>query len=157
MLGSRLGKLRSLLLFGATALVLSGCSSGTSGGNNPSVVGTSCSPGTQLALASPTPNQTGVSPGTSQIVVVANGNGNYLYQTFSTWQVVLLINNNANQGIPGGALSLITDNGAPHPFPSDYYYASSISGLQSGLTYGVYLSQENTNCPLVGPVGGFST
>jgi hypothetical protein len=156
MLGRHLGKLRSLLLLGTPALVLSACSSGASG-NNPQVAGTSCNPGTQLALASPTPNQTGVNPGINQIVVVANGNGNYLFQTFANWQVVLLINNNANQGIPGGALSLITDSNGPHPFPSDYYYASSISGLQGGLSYAVYLSQENTNCPLVGPVGGFST
>jgi hypothetical protein len=157
MLDRPLHKLRSLLPLGATALALAACSSGANSGNNPSVVGTSCNPGTQLALASPTPNQTGVNPGITQIVVVANGNGNYLFQTFANWQVVLLINNNANQAIPGGALSLTTDDNGPHPFPSDYYYASSISNLQGGLSYAVYLSQENTNCPLVGPVGAFST
>ncbi len=157
MLGRRFDKLRSVAVFVGAGVALASCNGGSGGGNNPSVVGTSCSPGTQLALASPLPNQTGVSPGTSQITIVGNGNSNYLYQTYSTWQVVLLINNNANQGIPGGNLSLVTDNNGPHPFPSDYYYSSSISGLQSGLTYAVYLNQENTSCPLAGPIGAFST
>jgi hypothetical protein len=137
--------------------MLTACSAGASGGNNPSVVGTSCSPGTQLALAVPFSNETGVPTSTNQIVVVANGNGNYLFQTFANWQVVLLINNNINNSIPGGSLTLINDNGAPHPFPSDYYYASSISNLVGGQTYAVYLNQQNTSCSLVGPIGGFST
>ncbi len=145
------------IAFAAAGTVLVACSGGASNGNNPTVAGTSCSPGTQLALAVPFSNETGVPISTSQIVIVANGNGNYLYQTYANWQVVLLINNNINNGLPGGNLTLINDNGAPHPFPTDYYYSSSISGLVPGLTYAVYLNQQNTSCSLVGPIGGFST
>jgi hypothetical protein len=144
-------------LWGVLVTALSACSSGGSNGNNPAVAGTQCNPGTQLALASPNPNQTGVPTSTNQIVVVANGNANYLYQTYANWQVVLLINNNPNQAIPGGTLALVNDNSGPHPFPSDYYYASSISGLVPGAGYAVYLNQTNSGCNLIGPIGGFST
>jgi hypothetical protein len=156
MLGRPLNVIR-ILLAGTTATLLASCNGGGSNGNNPSVVGTSCNPGTQLAIANPLPNQKGVPTSTNQIIVVANGNGNYLYQTYANWQVVLLINNNASESLPGGNLNLTTDSNGSHPFPSDYYYSSSIGGLQAGLTYAVYLNQTNNSCSLVGPIGGFST
>ena len=135
----------------AGLLALAGC--GGSGGVSPIGPGGTCNPGTQVQLAAPLPNASGVSPSIGQSVIVASDQNNTLHATFTTWNLILR-DSFGNQFI-GSPLSLIPFPNGPHPFPSDFYYASSIPALNFGSNYSVFLNQ-NVNCtPLF--VGTFST
>ena len=113
-----------------------------------------CNTGTQTQLVSPSPGQTGVSTTIGQITFVANGNNNQLYNTYTQWQITLVDN---FQGVTsGGRLALVPDPSGPHPYPSDFYYASSIPQLQPGRTYSVTLSLPGGSCTAI-PLGSFST
>ena len=123
------------------ALALAGCSSGA---NTPGQFQFPCNTGTEQQLANPTPNQTGVSTSIGRITIVAFGNNNNLYNTYSQWIVTLT----DNTGAPwtGGPLSLVSDPSGPHPYPSDFYYASNIPMLNAGRTYQAFLSEPSGTC-----------
>ncbi|MBC5825023.1 MAG: hypothetical protein GIW99_07285 [Candidatus Eremiobacteraeota bacterium] len=124
-------------------------SSGVLGGGGSAM----CYPGTQTQLANPVPNQGGVASNIGQIVIVANGNNNALYNSYGQFQTSLV--DNFGNLITGGPLSLVADPSGPHPFQSDFY-ASSIPQLPAGSTWRAYLTMSNGSCsPL--PVGSFST
>ena len=74
-------------------------------------------------LANPQPGQTGVTTTLGRVTLVAFGNGNTLYSTYTQWIVTLT----DSTGTPwtGGSLSLVSDPAGPHPYPSDFYYASN--------------------------------
>ena len=134
----------------AGALLLGGCSTLGSG----ILGGLTCNPGTQVQLASPTSNQTGVSPGIGSITIVANGNNNTLYSTYNQWQITLT--DNFGGSVSGSQLSLVPDPSGPHPYPSDFYYSSSIGQLTAGRTWTVYLVENNNLCS-PDSLGSFST
>jgi hypothetical protein len=113
-----------------------------------------CDTGTQEQLASPTPGQTGVSSTIGQIIMVANGNGNALYNSYGQWQITLT--DNFGNTVVGGPLSLVPFPSGPHPYPSDFYYASSIQQLATGRTYTAFLVRIGGSCPSI-PLGSFST
>ena len=133
------------------ALALSGCSSGS---NAPGRFQFPCNTGTEQKIANPTPNQTGVSTSIGRITLVAFGNNNNLYNTYTQWIITLT----DNTGAPwtGGPLSLVSDPSGPHPYPSDFYYASNFPMLNAGRTYQAFLSQPSGTCTPVS-VGSFST
>lgn len=132
------------------ALVLAACNSSSS----PSTP-TLCNTGTFEQLASPTAGQTGVSTTIGQVIIVADGSANTLYNTHSQWNI--LITNSATGSIfTGGALNLVSDPSGPHPYPSDFYYASSIQQLTAGQTYTASLSLASGSCQSIG-LGSFST
>ena len=145
---------KRLLPLGVAALMLSACSGGGSTGNNPGLVGTQCSPGTQVALASPTQGQTGVSTTVGQVVIVGNGNNNYLYQTYTNFEVVL--QDNFGNTLTGSTFNLVTNKSYPQPYSSNFYYGSNVTTLNAGATYNVYLNQLSLSCGLI-PVGSFNT
>jgi hypothetical protein len=132
------------------ALLLGGCSSlgSTTHFSMP------CNTGTQVQLAGPSPSQSGVSPSIGQIIMVANGNSNQLYNTYSQWQITLV--DNFGNPVTGGSLQLVSDPSGPHPYPSDFYYGSSIPQLNAGRTYNAYVSLNNGSCQPVS-LGSFST
>lgn len=113
-----------------------------------------CSTGTQTQLTNPTSGQTGVSTTIGQIIFVANGNNNQLYSTYSQWQLTLV--DNFSLVTNGGRLVLVPDPSAPHPYPSDFYYSSSIPQLSPGHTYSVSLGIAGGSCTSI-PLGSFST
>ncbi|MBC5810749.1 MAG: hypothetical protein GIW95_07860 [Candidatus Eremiobacteraeota bacterium] len=145
--------------------ILAGCLLGltacSGGGNNgtsiPNQISGTCDPGTQVQLANPISGQSGVSTNPGSVVVVANGNNNTLGNTFQSWNVVL--QDNFGNQFAAGNLVLATRPGniaAPGPYPSDFYYSSSISNLSPGRTYSVGLNIFTSNCnPLF--IGSFST
>jgi hypothetical protein len=149
-----LGTLRAVGI--ASALALAACSGGGGGGNSsPLPIGGyngSCDPGTAVSLANPTPNSYGVPSNIGSVTIVASGNNNTLYSTYSGWS--LFLQSGYGNSIYGGSLSLVSDPSGPHPYASDFYYQSSVPGLQPGQTYTVILS--NSNCNGVA-VGQFST
>ena len=53
-------------------------------------------------------------------------------------------------------LSILPDNGGPHPYSTDFYYQGNLNGttLLSGRTYTVYLNAPATQCTpgLVGQI-----
>ncbi|HET9096820.1 MAG TPA: hypothetical protein VFN37_09175 [Candidatus Baltobacteraceae bacterium] len=114
-----------------------------------------CDPGTQVQIASPTPGQTGVSGNIGQIVIVANGDTNTLYNTSNQWYVTLTPQYGGSS-IQGGNLTPFDGRNLNHPYTSDYYYASSIGQLPSGTTWTAYLNEQNANCAPV-PLNSFST
>lgn len=141
----------------ALLLALTGCGGGGTGGLLGGLGGSmqSCYTGTNLQLASPTAFQTGVPSNIGQITLVADGSSNTLYSTYNQWNVVL--QTNFGQQIAGGPLTLVPFPNGPHPFPSDFYYASSVPTLNAGTTYNVLLEQNNgLNCTAV-PINSFST
>ncbi len=135
----------------AWTLYLVGCSSQASGiFRGPTI----CNPGTQVQLANPTPNQGGVSTGIGQLTIVANGNGNILYNTYGQWQMTLV--DNFGNPLTGGQLRLVPYPNGPHPYPSDFYYASSIPQLSLGRTWNAFLTMTSGSClPIL--MGSFST
>jgi len=144
----RLTSVAALVAF----LALVGCSSSA---NSPGQFQIPCNTGTSQQLANPTPGQTGVPTTQGRITVVAFGNNNILFTTYTQWIVTLT----DNTGAPwtGGPLSLVSDPSGPHPYPSDFYYASNIPMLSAGRTYTAYLSQPSATCTPVQLPGSFST
>lgn len=141
----------------ALALALTGCSAGGGSGLLGGLGGSTqfCYTGTNVQLASPAAFQTGVPANIGQITIVADGNTNSLYSTYNEWNIVL--QTNFGQQIAGGPLTLVPFPNGPHPFPSDFYYASSIPTLNPGTSYNVLLEQNNgTACTPV-PINSFST
>jgi hypothetical protein len=113
-----------------------------------------CDPGTQVQLASPTPAQSGVPTNVGQVIIVANGSANTLHDTYGQWN--LTITDNFGNAFIGGSLNLVPLPNGPHPFPSDFYYASSIPPLPSARAWNITLTTQNTNCA-ADAIGNFST
>lgn len=146
-----------LSVFAALALAVTACSGGSGLGGVLGPIGQTpqCDTGTQEQLASPFPGQTRVSTNTSQIVIVADGNANALYNTYSQWNMTLT--DPFGNSISGGSLSLVPLPNGPHPYGSDFYYASNLSQpLAPGTTYNVSIWQSGVNCTAV-PLQSFST
>ena len=145
-----------LSIAAALALALSACGGGglgpVIGGLNPGG-GPICNAGTSVQLANPQSGQTGVPTNIGQITIVANGNSNTLYNTYNQWYLTL--KDQFGNVVQGGNLNLVSYPNGPHPFPSDFYYASSIPQLQSGTTWQVNLVQQGTGS--VCPLNSFST
>lgn len=141
----------------ACAFALAACSGGGGGGGSsplpPGGYNGSCDPGTAVSLANPAPNSYGVPSNTGSVTIVANGNNNTLYNTYSGWS--LFLQSSFGNTLYGGTLSLVSDPNGPHPYASDFYYQSNLQQqLQAGQTYTVVLA--NSNCNGVA-VGQFST
>lgn len=148
----RVGKLAALAaLAGVTA-----CSGGSTGAS-PVPNTAFCGNDTQYALAIPQTGQTIPANTTATIEIVASGNNNQIYSSFKNFDLLLVpaYNNGSTAGqVATGPLSLTGANGAPAPFPSDYYYNGTLqTGLASGVLYNVYLNAYTTNCTPVGPIG----
>ena len=133
------------------ALALAGCSSGV---NAPGHFQFPCNTGTEQQIANPTNNQTGVSTSIGRITLVSFGNNNNLFNTYSQW--IMTLTDNTGAPWTGGPLSLVSDPSGPHPYPSDFYYASNFPMLNAGRTYQAFLSQPSGTCTPVW-VGSFST
>ena len=121
-------------------------------GNNP--FGVTCDPGTQVQLANPQPGQNGVPTNIGSITIVANGNANTLYNTYSSWNVTLT--DNFGNTVTGGQLNLVPYPNGPHPFLQDFYYSSSIPTLPFARSWNAYLVQTYSNCAPYS-LFGFST
>jgi hypothetical protein len=113
-----------------------------------------CVTGTSQTLANPLPGQSGVASTLGQVTLVAFGNSNTLYNTYSQWIVTLI--DDTGQPWTGSPLSLVADPSGPHPYPSDFYYASGMPRLNASHTYRAYLSQPNASCTALF-LGQFST
>lgn len=140
----------------AVVLCLSACG-GSGGGNLFGGVPTTtyCQTGTAEQVASPTPNQ--ITSNVNQIIIVASGNTDAIYSNPQSWSVFVTATN-GGYSIQGGALNLVPDPTGPHPYTSDFYYASNLQQtLPSGLTWNVYLTQNNgIGCNAI-PLQSFST
>lgn len=89
-----------------------------------------------------------------QLTIVAFGSNNVLYTTHNQW--ILTLTDNTGMAWTGSPLTLVSDPSGPHPYPSDFYYASSIPMLNASRTYRIFLSQPSGTCtPL--SLGSFST
>ena len=143
-------------LFLAASFALAACSgsgNGTAGnpfGNGPAA----CDPGTAVSDAQPRPNQSGVSITVGQIIIVANGSANTLHDNPTIWTITLA--DNLGGIITGTTLNPVPFPNGPHPYPSDFYYASNIPTLNPGRSYTVFLTRTDGTCSAVG-VGSFST
>ena len=112
-----------------------------------------CNPGTAVQDAQPLPNQTGVSTTIGQIIIVANGNANILNTNPSAWIITLQTPTGL---INGGTLNAVPFPNGPHPYPSDFYYASNIPTLNFNQTYTVFLGRTDGSCSAIS-IGSFAT
>ncbi len=113
-----------------------------------------CNTGTVVQLASPTQGQSGVSTSVGRVTIVASGNSNVLYSTYNQWNITLV--DNTGQTWTGASLGLVADPGGPHPYPSDFFYGSTIPNLSSGRSYTASLAEPSGACQPVS-LGSFST
>ncbi|MGH7330671.1 MAG: hypothetical protein ACREJX_20160, partial [Polyangiaceae bacterium] len=134
-----------LLSLAVVTFALTACGGGGGGYSsanpfNPNpFAGAQCDPGTAVQLANPQPGQT-VSPTMGSVTIVASGNNNTLYNTYTQWNVVLT--DNFGNTINGGSLSLTSYPSGPHPYQSDFYYASSIPSLPTGRQWAAGLVNQ---------------
>ena len=138
-----------ILILTAMTLSLAACSGGgnsysPANPSNPNPFSAQCDPGTAVQLANPQAGQMGVSPVQGSVTIVANGNNNTLYNSYSQWNIVLT-DNFGNQ-MTGGPLSLTSYPNGPHPYQSDFYYASSIPTLPTGRQWAAGLVNTYSNC-----------
>jgi len=138
----------------ALLLGLAACSGNGTGGGILGGGPQPCNPGTSVQLAQPLPGQTGVSTTIGQIIIVANGSANTLHDNPSVWTITL--NDNFGGFIVGSTLNPVPFPQGPHPYPSDFYYASNIPTLNAGHGYTVLMSRTDGTCSAVA-VGTFST
>jgi hypothetical protein len=136
-------------------LALAACSGGGGYGGGIGNGPQACQPGTAVQLAQPLPNQTGVPVTIGQIIIVANGSTNTLHDNPSVW-LVTLSDTAGDAPIFGSALNPVPDPNGPHPFPSDFYYASNVTTLNSARNYNVFLGRTDGTCQAI-QVGSFST
>ncbi len=144
-----------LRLICALALACSLCACGGSGTGNLGglLYNNQCNTGTQVQLVSPVPGQP--ASNVSQIMIVANGNSNTLYSSYSQWYLYVT-DTNGNQ-VQGGPLNLADGRSQPHPYTSDFYYTSQLQEtLPPGAAWNVFLTQNNGSCTPV-PLQAFST
>ncbi|MBV9440982.1 MAG: hypothetical protein JOZ24_13420 [Candidatus Eremiobacteraeota bacterium] len=143
----------------AALLAAAACSGGSSSSGTSPVPtnGVYCDPGTTVQLARPFPGQTGVSTGTNSIEIVASGNNNTLYQSYTSFDIIL--QGHFSGRFSTNALNLApSDPSAPHPYSSDYYYTGTLSqSLAAGDTYDAYLNIFNSSCTQLPYLGSFST
>ena len=146
----------------ACLVSLAACSGGNGGSYNPpggngngygNGYGNQCAIGTNVTLANPTQNAYGVSTAIGSITIVASGNSNNLYQTYPSWSIVL---QGTYDTINGSQLALVADPSGPHPYPTDFYYSSSVPALPSGESFSVLLVNNSGFCNAQ-QIGQFST
>lgn len=150
------GKLRALVA-GASLLAITACGGGGSAGTAPVPFSQYCGNDTQYALAKP---QSGanISTGSQTFEIVASGNNNQIYQSYQNFQLILVPQNNTNQGVTTGQLSLTSDRSGYQPFSSNYYYNAQLqTNLQPGQLYNVFLNASTSNCTPIGPIGQLYT
>ena len=145
-------------LIAAAIFVVAGCAGGSTGTSPVPFNGGSCDPGTSIQLAFPNNTngnfQSGVPTNIGHVEIVANGNNNTLFNSYTSFDTVLFGNN--GQQVQGGFLTTTSDQGGPHPFTSDFYYNSSIPTLQPGVLYTVYINVPSNSCQPI-PFGQFAT
>lgn len=141
-------------LLAVSVVAAAGCGGG-SGSTlpNPGSTAVCDSNAAGISLARPTPGFSQTSPNT--IEIVANGNADQLGQFTNQFDLNLL--DQFGNEIDTGFLSGVPDQGGPHPYGSDFFYAGTLQGsLQFGRTYTVYLNAPSTACTR-GIIGSFTT
>jgi hypothetical protein len=146
---------RALVVASVVALAACGGGGTSSGTTLPPQSNGFCDPGTQVSISNPQPNSTGVSPSIGRIEIVANGNNNTLYQSYTNFDV--LLRDQFGTIITGSQLSLAPPDKSYQPFSSDFYYNSNVSGLQFGTTYQAFLNIYSSPCQQPAYLGSFST
>ncbi len=89
-----------------------------------------------------------------QVTIVAMGGSNVLNSSPSQWLITL--NDNTGMVWTGTPLKPVSDPSGPHPYPSDFYYASNLPMLNASRTYRAVLSQPTGTCTPIS-LGSFST
>jgi hypothetical protein len=149
----------SLIRLGLAAslvLALTACGGGGLGSILGPIAASECTTGTQVELAGPQAGQTVNGSNLGQVTIVANGNNNNLYNTYGQWN--LRLTDQFGNTVQGGNLSLVSDPNGPHPFSSDFYYASNVGSLPSGSTWQASLQQNSgTFCNAAPLPGSFNT
>jgi hypothetical protein len=133
----------------AAAISITACGGGgsSSGTLPPNPSESLCAQDTQVQLAIPSPNSSG-NGSPSQIVIVANGQNNSLYQSYQNFDLLIAPPNTnpATNGYSSAYLTLTSGNGAPHPYQSDYYYSAPTPNLPYSSAYSVYLNNPSGYC-----------
>lgn len=139
-------------LFAAAFIALAGCSGG--GGSSPGIPSNGlCDANAEfLNVARPSP---GFAMNGNTIEIVSSTQNDSLHGNPTAFDLDVV--DNFNTVITTGPLTAVNDNGGPHPFTNDFYYAGTLNGVLSpGRTYRVFLNVPSSSCQQ-GLVGQFST
>lgn len=138
-----------MFLVAVSAISVTACGGGgsSSGTLPPNPNESVCAQDTQVQIAVPSPNSYG-NGSPSQIVIVANGQNNSLYQSYQNFDLLIAPPNTnpVTNSYSSVYLSLTSGNGAPKPYPSDYYYSASTPNLPYSSAYSVYLNNPTGYC-----------
>ena len=132
----------------AALLLASGCSSSSTGTNNP-VPCALPSGVSDPVLVYPAPGSTPFGPSVTQIVVATQG-GSLVSGGTSVYNVAIIDALNPG-GVPGGTFVSTSppfpSPSQPPPYSNPFYQTSSFSGgFASGQTVSVFVNNANSNC-----------
>jgi len=139
-------------LLAVSFLAATGCSGGSSGSSlNPNSTGICDPDAQQITIARPT---TGFPANGNSIEIVSSSGSDTLHGNPTAFD--LLLTDNFGNQLVTSPLSLVPDNGGPHPYTNDFFYQGNLNNgsLVPGRTYNVYLNAYNTQCTpgLVGQI-----
>lgn len=139
---SRPARIACALFAASLVAVATGCSGGSGSSTLPNTNGICDSNAGQITLARPTP---GFPQNGNDIEIVASTNNDQLNQF--TGQFDLILRDNFGNQLVTGFLRPVPDNGGPHPYTNDFFYAGTLQGsLVGGRTYNVFLNAPASNC-----------
>jgi hypothetical protein len=126
-----------------SAGLLAACGGGSTGSTPPNNNYGYCDPDAQnITTARPTP---GFPTNNGNVEIVSSSGNDSLHSGYQFFDLNLV--DNFGNRFATGPLSIVQDNGGPHPFNSDFYYSGTVSGgLPTNDTFAVYLNDPNTNC-----------
>jgi hypothetical protein len=142
----------------ACLVLLAGCGGGGgSGAAATAPSGLLCDPNSAgIALARPSPGQTGVAATTTTIEVVDDGDSDQLFSLSN--QFDLTLTDNLKNVLVTTSLAQVQDATAPHPYGvNSFFFEGTLNqSLVAGRTYTVGLNATISACTAL-PVGTFST
>lgn len=140
-------------LVAVSLVIAAGCGGGSGSSNLPNPGSNQiCDPDAgSITVARPSP---GFPQNGNTVEIVSSTNNDQLNRSTGSFDLNL-IDRSTGQEIDTGFLTPVPDQGGPHPYTNDFFYAGTLSqNLLAGRTYDVYLNAPNTNCTrgLVGQV-----
>ena len=132
---------RALLV--ASLFAAAGCGGGSSStGVVPNNNGVCDSNAASIAVARPT---SGFPMNGNNIEIVSSTDQDFLHGNPGAFDLIL--QDNFGNQLVTSTLSLVPDQGGPHPYTNDFYYQGALQGgLLGGRTYNVYLNAPQTQC-----------
>ena len=132
-------------LVAVSLVIAAGCGGGSGSSNLPNPGSNQiCDPDAgSITIARPSP---GFPQNGNTIEIVSSSGSDQLHSNPPAFDLIL--NDNFGGQLVTSTLTLVPDNGGPHPYTTDFYYQGTIQNgtLVGGRTYNVFLNAPQTQC-----------